>query len=529
MKQKTFYITTPIYYASGNLHIGHAYTTTICDTIAGYKKMRGYDVYYLTGTDEHGEKVQKKAAAAGLTPQAFVDDLVVNIKNLWQVLRIQNNDFIRTTEARHQATVSAIFSQLLAQGDIYKGEYEGWYCTPCEAFWTESQLHEGHLCPDCGRPVYRATEETYFFRMSKYADQLIRYYNDHPGFIEPESRKNEMMNNFLLPGLEDLSVSRTSFDWGIPVQEDPKHVVYVWIDALSNYISALGYKNDSSNLFDRFWHNDDDHEILHVVGKEIVRFHVIYWPIMLLALGLPLPTKIFAHGWIVMKDGKMSKSVGNVVYPEMLIARYGLDALRYFVTTCIPFGQDGLFTPELFLENVNTDLVNNYGNLVSRTAAMIQKYTQGVVPTYAGVKTPFDADLEAAMLQAKVQYEHAMDAFHIDQGARAAFELLSKANKYIDDTQPWALAKDPNQTAALQSVLTHLALVIKAGTILLSPFLIDAPQRVYASYGITDAHYDHAFDWHGMDGAIVTKAAALFPRLDLTLESEYIRRQMGGQ
>lgn len=491
--------------------------------------MRGYDVYYLTGTDEHGEKVQKKAEAAGLTPQVFVDDLVGQIKTLWQVLRIQNNDFIRTTDARHKATVTTIFSKLLAQGDIYKGMYQGWYCTPCEAFWTESQVGEAHLCPDCGRPVYQASEETYFFRMSKYAERLIHYYQEHPGFIEPESRKNEMMNNFLLPGLEDLSVSRTSFDWGIPVQEDPAHVIYVWIDALSNYLSALGYESDDPTLFQKYWHNDEDHEILHVVGKEIVRFHVIYWPIMLLALGLPLPTKIFAHGWIVMKDGKMSKSVGNVVYPEMLINRYGLDALRYFLTACIPFGQDGLFTPELFLEHVNTNLVNNYGNLVSRTAAMIQKYVGGVLPTYQGPQTPHDVELEAAMHLTKIKYEQHMDAFHVDQGATAIFDLLSKANKYIDDTQPWNLAKNLEQKAELDSVLIHLSLVIKAATVLLMPFLVDAPNQVFERYGITDFSYNHAFDLHGMDGAMVHKGLALFPRLDLQQEGDYIRTQMEGK
>ena len=522
MNKQTFYITTPIYYTSGNLHIGHAYTTVICDAIARYKKMRGYEVYYLTGTDEHGEKVQKKALEAGKSPQQYVDDLVVGIKQLWKTLNIEYDQFIRTTDGFHKENVQKIFTTLLEKGDIYLGQYEGWYCTPCEAFWTESQLTEDHLCPDCHREVHLAKEEAYFFKMSKYADQLVKYYEEHPHFIEPESRKNEMLNNFIKPGLEDLCVSRTSFDWGIPVKEDPKHVVYVWIDALSNYISALGYNSKDTTLFDQFWKNDADHTVVHVVGKEIVRFHVIYWPIMLLALGLPLPTKIFAHGWIVMKGGKMSKSVGNVVYPAMIIDRYGLDALRYFVSTCIPFGQDGIFTPELFVDNFNNDLVNNYGNLINRTIAMMEKYVQGIVPNYEGAITPFDAALEAEMQQALLGYEQHMDNYAIHQGSRAIFDLLSKANKYIDDTKPWDLAKQEKDRLALHSVLVHLALLIKQATVMLQPILVETPSKVLQLLGVTDTAYERLLDYQTVVGCRVSKGSVLFPRLDAKAEVSYM-------
>jgi len=526
MEKKTFYITTPIYYASGNLHIGHAYTTVICDTIARYKKMRGYDVMFLTGTDEHGEKVQKKAENAGITPKEYVDNLVSGIQDLWKVLHIDYDKFIRTTDEYHMENVQKIFSTYLANGDIYKSEYEGWYCTDCESFWTEGQVGEQHICPDCGRAVHLAKEESYFFKMSKYADRLMKYYEDHPDFIEPESRKNEMINNFLKPGLEDLCVSRTSFNWGIPVKEDPKHVVYVWIDALSNYISALGYNSSDTALMDKYWHNDANHEILHVMGKEIVRFHVIYWPIMLMALGLELPTKVFAHGWIVMKGGKMSKSVGNVVYPDMIISRYGLDALRYFVTVTIPFGQDGLFTPELFIDNFNNDLVNNYGNLVSRSISMIGKYFNGVIPTYNGLVGEFDADLEISMKNTIDFYESAMDKFTINQGAKEVFNLASKANKYIEDAKPWALAKDESKKLELESVMVHLALLIKEATILLSPYLVETSAKVFAQLGVEDISYENILDYSTVNGKHTNKGEVLFPRLDSKIETEYIEANM---
>ncbi len=526
MSKKTFYITTPIYYTSGNLHIGHAYTTVICDAIARYKKMKGYDVYYLTGTDEHGEKVQKKAQEANKTPQQYVDDLVVGINDLWKILKIDYNQFIRTTNGFHKENVQKIFTQLLQQGDIYLGEYEGWYCTPCEAFWTESQLTPEHNCPDCGRPVKIAKEEAYFFRMSKYADRLVQYYNDHPDFIEPESRKNEMLNNFIKPGLEDLCVSRTSFDWGIPVVENNKHVVYVWIDALSNYISALGYNQKDHTLFDRYWHNDADHTILHVVGKEIVRFHVIYWPIMLLALNLPLPSKVFAHGWIIMKSGKMSKSVGNVVYPSMIIDRYGLDALRYFVTTCIPFGQDGVFTPELFIDNFNNDLVNNYGNLANRTLTMIEKYFQGVIPDYHGPVGAFDEKLYQEIQNTVSEYEKQLDQYYVHAANKAIFDLLSKGNKYIEDTKPWEIAKDPTRKAELESVMVHLALLIKVATILLQPTLVETPVKILQQLGVVDTSYDHLCDFKSVVGCKVNKGAVLFPRLDAKIETLYMNEYM---
>ena len=523
--KKTFFISTPIYYASGKLHIGHAYTTTICDAISRYKKMRGYDVFYLTGSDEHGEKVQQKAKEQGITPKQYTDKLVENVKALWKTLDIDYDKFIRTTDDYHEECVSKIFSYLLEKGDIYKSEYEGWYCTPCESFWTESQLDEEHNCPDCGLPCHKQKEEAYFFRMSKYADQLMKYYDEHPGFIEPESRKNEMVNNFLKKGLEDLCVTRTSFDWGVPVKEDPRHVIYVWIDALANYISALGYNSNNTELFDKYWKNDEDHEVVHIVGKEIVRFHVIYWPIMLMALGLPLPTKIYAHGWIVMKGGKMSKSKGNVIYPETIIDRYGLDALRYFVSSAIPFGSDGLFTPELFIENFNKDLVNNYGNLVSRTVSMILKYFDGVTPDYKGCVTEFDKELEVSALNAITQYEEDFDKFQIHLAIKDIFNLLDKANKYIDDTKPWALAKDKTKQEELKSVMNHLMNIIKVATVCLQPILVNTVTKVFASIG-KEYTYEDIKDFTNMNGNVVSKGEVLFPRLDVNKETEYLNESM---
>ena len=378
-KKNTFYLTTPIYYPSGNLHIGHAYTTVAGDAMARYKRMRGFDVMYLTGTDEHGQKIQEKAEEKGVTPKQYVDEMVAGIKDLWSKLDISYDDFIRTTDERHTVVVAKIFEQLLAQGDIYLGEYEGWYCTPCESYFTELQLTEEGNCPDCGRPVQKVKEESYFFKVSKYADRLLQYYEENPGFIQPESRKNEMINNFIKPGLEDLAVSRTTFDWGIKIPSNPKHVIYVWIDALTNYITALGYGSEDESKYQKYWPAD-----VHLVGKEIVRFHTIYWPIMLMALDLPLPKKVFAHGWLLMKDGKMSKSKGNVVDPVTLIDRYGLDSLRYYLLREVPFGSDGVFTPESFVERLNFDLANDLGNLLNRTVAMINKYFDGVIPAYSG-------------------------------------------------------------------------------------------------------------------------------------------------
>ena len=526
MSNKTFYITTPIYYSSGKLHIGHAYTTIMCDVIARYKKQQGYDVFYLTGTDEHGEKVQQMAAKANKTPQQFVDDLVIGYKQLWEKLHIDYNKFIRTTDNDHKQSVKKIFSTLLKNGDIYKGVYQGWYCTPCESFWTKGQLKDEKFCPDCGREVKQAQEDAYFFKMSKYADKLVKYYNDHPDFIEPEARKNEMINNFIKPGLEDLCVSRTSFDWGIKVEEDPRHVVYVWIDALSNYITALGYNSNNQTLLNKYWDNPQG-EVLHVVGKEIVRFHVIYWPIMLLALGLKLPTKIIGHGWIVMKGGKMSKSVGNVLYPELITDRYGVDALRFYLSLFIPFGNDGVFTPELFIENFNVNLVNNYGNLLSRTTSMIEKYRSGITPNYQGNLNSIDSALEDEIELAVKHYHQKMDGYKIEQAGEIIFGLLSKANKYIEDAKPWALAKDPNNSKVLDSVLNRLVRVIKIGTMMLKPILVETYATVLTQIGSKDDSLEAALKTNNVDGNKVIKKDVLFPRLDPEVELKYFEEKIG--
>ena len=432
-EKKTFYITTPIYYPSDKLHIGHSYCTVACDSIARYKRMQGYDVMFLTGTDEHGQKIEQKAAAQGVTPKAYVDHVVHGIKELWKLMNISNDRFIRTTDSYHQEAVQKIFKKLYEQGDIYKSHYTGKYCTPCESFWTESQLVDGK-CPDCGREVIDASEEAYFFRLSKYSDRLVKYYEEHPDFVEPASRLNEMINNFIKPGLEDLCVSRTSFSWGIPVDFDPKHVVYVWVDALTNYITALGYGNDTYHDYDKYWPAD-----VHVVGKEIVRFHTIIWPAMLMALDLPLPKKVFGHGWLVINGDKMSKSKGNVVDPYVLCQRYGVDALRYFLLREFPFGSDGNFTNELLINRINTDLANDLGNLVSRSTAMVQKYFNGTLPTDR-CHGEFDDDLKELACGLKQKYEAAMDSFALQNALVDVFRVISRANKYIDETAPWVLA-----------------------------------------------------------------------------------------
>ncbi|WP_139994457.1 methionine--tRNA ligase [Paenibacillus paridis] len=525
--KKTFYITTPIYYPSDKLHIGHAYTTVAGDAMARYKRLRGYDVWYLTGTDEHGQKIERRAKEKDQTPQQFIDDIVVGIKELWAKLEVSNDDFIRTTEDRHKRVVEKIFAQLMEQDDIYKGSYEGWYCTPCESFFLERQLVDGK-CPDCGRPVELVKEESYFFRMSKYADRLLQYYEDHPDFIQPESRKNEMINNFIKPGLEDLAVSRTTFDWGIKVPGDPKHVIYVWIDALSNYITALGYGNEGDDKkFQDFWPAD-----VHLVGKEIVRFHTIYWPIMLMALDLPLPKKVFAHGWLLTKEGKMSKSKGTVVDPVVLINRYGLDALRYYLLREVPFGADGAFTPENFIERINFDLANDLGNLLNRTIAMIDKYFDGEIPAFAGTVTAFDESLQKLAAETITQVEAALENMEFSVALASLWQLVSRTNKYIDETQPWALAKNEDQKAELASVMHHLAESLRIVSILLQPFLTHSPREMWKQLGIEPGEltsWESTKKFGSLPGGTkVSKDAPLFPRLDTAEEAAFIAAAMSG-
>ena len=525
-EKKTFYITTPIYYPSGNLHIGHAYSTVAGDAIARYKRMRGYDVMYLTGTDEHGQKIQQAAEEKGMEPQEYLDDIVATIKELWKKLKITNDDFIRTTEERHKKVVEKIFAQLLEQGDIYLDEYEGWYCISCESFFTEVQLNEGR-CPDCGKNVEWVKEESYFFKMSKYVDRLIEYYEENPEFIQPESRKNEMINNFIKPGLEDLAVSRTTFDWGIKVPGNPKHVIYVWIDALTNYITALGYGTENDEKFKKYWPAD-----VHIMAKEIVRFHSIYWPIILMALDLPLPKKVFAHGWILMKDGKMSKSKGNVIDPNDLVDRYGLDALRYYLLREVPFGSDGVFTPEGFVERVNYDLANDLGNLLNRTIAMIGKYFAGEIPAYRASETKEDKSLEQFIRETIEKVEAAMDEFQFSVALSNIWQLINRSNKYIDETEPWILAKDEAQKERLGNVMAHLAESLRVIAVMLKPFLTEAPVEIFKQLGIKDEklqEWDSIYEQGNIPAGTKTeKGEPLFPRLEMEKEIETIKKMMKG-
>lgn len=523
-EQKTFYLTTPIYYPSGNLHIGHAYSTVAGDAMARYKRMRGYDVMYLTGTDEHGQKIQKAAEAEGLTPQVYLDGIVGTIQSLWEKLEITHDDFIRTTEKRHKDVVEKIFAQLLEQGDIYLDEYEGWYCISCESFFTVLQLDHG-TCPDCGKKVQKVKEESYFFKMSKYADRLVQYYDENPAFIQPESRKNEMLNNFIKPGLEDLAVSRTTFDWGIKVPGDPKHVIYVWIDALSNYITALGYGTENDEKFKKYWPAD-----VHLMAKEIVRFHTIYWPIMLMALDLPLPKKIFAHGWILMKDGKMSKSKGNVIDPFTLVDQYGLDELRYYLLREVPFGSDGVFTPEGFVERLNYDLANDLGNLLNRTIAMIDQYFDGEMPEFTLGVTEEDKDLESTMEETIKTVEESMEEMQFSTALSAIWQLISRTNKYIDETSPWVLAKDADQKERLGNVMAHLAESLRVTAVLLQPFITKAPVEIFKQLGIEDEPlkvWDSLYTRGVIKaGSKIVKGSPIFPRLDMEKEVQVIKDLM---
>ena len=518
MAKPTFYLTTPIYYPSGNMHIGHTYTTVAADTMIRFKKQTGYDTYFLTGTDEHGQKIERKAQQAGVTPQQFVDKIVAETKDLWKLMNIEYDDFIRTTEDRHVKIVQKIFKQFYDQGDIYKSEYEGQYCAECEAFWTPTQLKDGNLCPDCGRPTEKAHEESYFFRMSKYQDWMIKYIEDHPDFIQPPSRANEMLNNFLRPGLQDLCVSRTSFKWGVPVDFDPKHVVYVWIDALSNYITALGYGTDHDEKFKKYWPAD-----VHLVGKEIVRFHTIYWPIMLHALGLPMPKQVFGHGWLLFGNDKMSKSKGNVVYPGPIVKRYGVDALRYYLMREMPFGADGNYTNEAMLTRMNADLVNDLGNLVSRTVAMIEKYFDGVVPEPGALEGP-DLDLKATFEALPGIVEDQMNKLQFSIALSEIWKLIGECNKYIDLTQPWVLGKSEEGRPRLRTVMYVLAECIRAIAVYIQPTMPSTPARIYAQLGVGD---DALKTWDSVKvfgqlkpGTVVKKGEALFPRVDIKKELE---------
>ena len=532
-EKQPFYITTPIYYPSGKLHIGSAYTTVACDVLARYKRLMGHDVFYLTGLDEHGQKIQQKAEEAGITPQKYVDGMAEEVKELWELLDISYDQFIRTTDDYHEKVVADVFERLLAQDDIYLGEYSGWYSVSDEEFFTESQLEEvfrdetgkviGGIAPS-GHEVEWVSEESYFLRLGKYADRLVEFFHAHPDFIQPDGRMNEIIKNFIEPGLEDLAVSRTSFTWGVKVPSNPKHVVYVWIDALLNYTTALGYGQDDHANFDKFWNGT----VFHMVGKDILRFHSIYWPIMLMMLDLKMPERLIAHGWFVMKDGKMSKSKGNVVYPEMLVERYGLDPLRYYLMRSLPVGSDGTFTPEDYVGRINYELANDLGNLLNRTVAMINKYFGGEIPAYVENVTDFDADLAAVVADNLVQYHKQMNAVDYPRALEAVWNIISRTNKYIDETAPWVLAKDDTKIADLAAVMAHLVASLRVVAHLIQPFMMTTSNVIMEQLGL-GADFDlENLDLAGLPTGIkvVTKGTPIFPRLDMDEEIAYIKEQM---
>ena len=517
-----FYITTPIYYPSGNFHIGTAYTTVLADTIKKYKQARGYDARLLTGMDEHGQKIQDVAIEKGMTPQEHVDEMAERAKKLWKLMKIDYDDFIRTTEPRHTKIVEKVFDMLMEKGDIYLSEYEGWYCKPCETYFTQTQLVDGK-CPDCNREVTKMKEEAYFFNMKKYSDRLIKFYEENPSFIVPEFRKNELFNNFLIPGLEDLCVSRTSFDWGVKVKKNPKHVVYVWLDALINYITSLGYMSEDDSLMKKYWPAD-----LQIVGKDIIRFHGLYWPIFLMALDLPLPKQIYAHGWLLMKDGRMSKSKGNVVYPEDIIEKYGLDSLKYYLLRELTWGQDALFTPEGFVERFNSDLCNDLGNLLNRTIGMINKYFNGTVVKYPNVISEIDKSLEEVTNEYIEKIEKEYDTYHLSNVITETWGLIARTNKYIDETTPWVLAKE-EKTEKLKSVMYHLVENLRKIAILISPYMKDTSDKIFTQLNISDS----LKTWDSLkDNTLITnlkvtdKPEVLFARLDVADEIEYIKSIM---
>lgn len=530
---KTFYITTPIYYPSGKLHIGSAYTTIACDVLARYKRMMNYDVFYLTGLDEHGQKIQQKAEEAGITPQAYVDGMVVGVKELWKLLDISYDKFIRTTDDYHEKVVAQVFERLLAQDDIYLGEYSGWYSVSDEEFFTESQLSEvfrdedgnvtGGIAPS-GHQVEWVSEESYFLRLSKYQDRLVEFFKSHPDFITPDGRLNEMLKNFIEPGLEDLAVSRTTFTWGVKVPSNPKHVVYVWMDALLNYVTALGYGQDEHGNFDKFWNGT----VFHMVGKDILRFHSIYWPILLMMLDIKLPERLIAHGWFVMKDGKMSKSKGNVIYPEMLVERFGLDPLRYYLMRSLPVGSDGTFTPEDYVARINYELANDLGNLLNRTVAMINKYFGGQVPAYVENVTDFDADLAKVVAENIEEFHKQMSAVDFPRALDAVWNIISRTNKYIDETAPWVLAKEDGDKGQLAAVMAHLAASLRVVAHLIQPFMMTTSNAIMEQLGLSGKFDLENLELSGFpeNVTVVSKGTPIFPRLDMDEEIAYIQSQM---